>query len=307
MDEEKAARILARELGDKIGRHIVFEESSKDRLIRNSTYFDQIEEPVFYTIKENYITFAKTSEYLTKSLVSSYKSFADANYFFMQNRHVTLSDTPNPQSHFIVTPYTLIGESEKQNIKKLCYKDVPENILNAMKMFSIDNYIESYESYINNCKGYNQSDDFLNFIFSIPYEDQNIQCNKFLLKNSKVRDYHEILTNEYVKGKSFQEYFDCLDNDCQQKVAKYLTNVKERNLSHDSFLWSKGFKETKLDYMQDYKENANNFIKYFKTKNHEDKKTILKDIMNCDYTNKAVADWLNENEIELLRKVSMDG
>ena len=309
MDKEKAARILARELGNKLGRHLVFEECFKESLIKNSKYFEQIEEPVFYTVKDKYITFAKTSEHITKELVYLYQSFADANYFFMQNRSVTLSENPYSQSYFIATPYALIDEIEEKNIRKLYYKNTPANILDAMNVLSIDNYVENYKLYIKNFEFYDQPTDFFNFVFSLPYEDQNIESNKIYLKNNEVKDYFEILKNEYAKGKSFhfQEYFDCLDDDRQKRVVKYLTTVRERDLSHDYFLESRGFKEIKLDYMQIYKENADNFIEYFKSKKQDDKKTILKSIMNCDYTNKAVADWLDENELELVREVSMNG
>ena len=308
MDKEKAARILARELGDNIGRHLVFEECYKETLIKNSTYFEQIENPVFYTVKDQNINFAKTSEHITKELLSLYKSFKYANYFFMQNRSVT-QDANFAQSHFIATPYALIDKSEEKNLEELYYKDVPENILDAMNVLSIDNYAENYRLYIKNSGIYDQPNHFFNFVFSIPHEDQNIECNKIYLKNNVVKDCVNILINEYAQGKSlhFQEYFDCLDYGSQERVVKQLTNVKERYLSQDYFLWSRGFNEIKLDYMQIYKENADNFIEYFKNKNQDDKKTILKRLMNCDYTNKAVADWMDKNEIKLLRKVSMDG
>ena len=178
MDKEKAARVLARELNDKIGRHLVFEECSKKILIKNSTYLKQIEDPVFYTVRDKYINFAKTSEHITKELLSLYKSFKDANYFFMQNRSMTLDENPYPQSHFIATPYVLIDESEEKNIRKLCYKDVPKNILDAMNVLSIDNYVENYKLYIRNFEFYDQPTGFLNFVFRIPDEVQNIECNK---------------------------------------------------------------------------------------------------------------------------------
>ena len=59
--------------------------------------------------------------------------------------------------------------------------------------------------------------------------------------------------------------------------------------------------------MRLYKKDYQEFIEYFRNKKQDEKKTILKSIMNCDYTNEDVASWLHENEIELLREVSMDG
>ena len=112
---------------------------------------------------------------------------------------------------------------------------------------------------------------------------------------------------EYTEGKYFTEYFDCLCNEQQQKVVCCLKLLPEKNLANDSFLWSKGFKEVTLDYMDIYQNDADKFIDYFKSRAPGEKKTILKDIMGCDYNNKPIADWLDENELELMRKVSMDG
>ncbi|MCK5025916.1 MAG: hypothetical protein KAS15_04950, partial [Nanoarchaeota archaeon] len=284
MDNEKAARILARELSANGKRELIIEESHKEHILKNSSAFYQVAAQIYgeqslYKRYDNGFTQA-----IIKNLLSEYSYLEDANYLFITNiaiiEHKQREYGGTSKAPYVVTPYALIGENEKQNIKELCYKDVPENILYAMDVFSIDNYIYEYQDYLQDIY-FNLSDDFFNFIFRIPYENQKIQCNKLILKNSEVRDYPEILTNEYVKGKYFQEYFNCLDNDCQQKVVKYLKHIKERNLSHDSFLWSKGFKEIKLDYMQIYKETEDAFIKYFKSKNHDDKKIILKDIMNC--------------------------
>ena len=150
--------------------------------------------------------------------------------------------------------------------------------------------------------------DFWDFVFTIPYKDQNIESNLNILNNHAGEiDYISILGEEYNKSRHFPEYFNCLDDLQQEKVARCLKALPERNIANDSFLWSRGFKEINRDYMQIYKENSDKFIEYFKSRKPDDKKTILKGIMNCDYTNKTVANWLDENEIDLVREVSMDG
>ena len=312
MDKEKAARILARELGSYEKKKVIIEESHKESLLKNSSAFYQIAAQIYgeQNVYQKYDN--KFTQAIIKNLLSAYSDLEDANYFFITNMSIIEHEQRNyrvvSKVPYVVTPYALIGKNEKQNIKELFYKDVPKNILYAMDVFSIDNHVSNYKSYINNYN-LNASDDFFNFVFNIPDEDQNIERNKSFLQVLQSNDLIEILTNEYTKDKQshFQEYFDCLREYKQKEVVKYLSCAKERNLSHDSFLWSKGFKEIKLDYMQIYKENTDNFIEYFKSRKPDDKKTILKDIMNYDYTNKAAADWLNENEIELLREVSMDG
>ncbi len=147
-----------------------------------------------------------------------------------------------------------------------------------------------------------------NFVFTIPYNDQNIESNQEILKHHAGEiDYISILGDEYNKSRHFPEYFNCLNDLQQQRVVRCLKALPERNLTNDSFLWSKGFKEVNLDYMNLYKNDAEEFAEYFSSRNKEDKKIILKDIINCDYTNKYAADWLNKNELDLVREVSMDG
>jgi len=149
---------------------------------------------------------------------------------------------------------------------------------------------------------------FWDFVFTIPYDDQNIESNQAILKSHAGEiDYISILGDEYSKGRYFPEYFNCLDDLQQERVARCLKDVPERNLANDSFLWSKGFKEIPKDYMKLYKKDADEFIEYFKSKKQDDKKTILKDIMNCDYTNKTATKWLHENELDLVRETSFLG
>ena len=150
--------------------------------------------------------------------------------------------------------------------------------------------------------------EFIELVFSLPKEDQNIDINEKLLHSlPNSNTLIEILYNKYTQGDNFQRYFNAINETAQKETLRILKSIRERNPVYDQFLWDKGFKEVNLDYIQIYKENANNFIEYFKSKKQDDKKTILKSIMNCDYTNKAVVDWLDENEIELVREVSMDG
>ena len=156
----------------------------------------------------------------------------------------------------------------------------------------------------NNNVGY----DFYEFMFQIPHEDQNINVNRQIWgKFPDHLDYTNIMQTEYAKGEHFQEYFNCLNNEQQQKVVDCLDELPKRKLAHDSFLWSKGFKQVTLDYMDIYRDNTGGFIEYFSSCNPDEKKTVLKDIMDCDYANKSVEDWLHEHELELVREVSMDG
>jgi hypothetical protein len=147
---------------------------------------------------------------------------------------------------------------------------------------------------------------FFEFVFSLPYEDQNITANKWLLKNNlKKTDAFKILLKEYSQGRYFQEYFNVLDKLAQEDFVNRLNRVQEKNLVHDSFLWSSGFKNLQLDYISLYKSEAKGFIEYFKSRSIEEKRVVLKDIMVCEATNEEIIDWLNQNESDLIREVGL--
>ena len=150
------------------------------------------------------------------------------------------------------------------------------------------------------------SNEFYNFSFYLPSEDQNIEINKQLLRLYPHKlDYLDIMENEYVQGRHFQKYFDCMGNEEQKTIVRYLADTEKRNLDYDSFLWSKGFKEVSLDYMDLYQNNADGFIKYFDCRKPNDKKIILRCIMDCDFANPGIDNWLHNHELDLLREVSM--
>jgi len=173
-----------------------------------------------------------------------------------------------------------------------------EKIRNIIKYFKRDHLLGKYADLLPS---------FLDFAFTLPYEDRNIEVDKELLKLfSRELDYVDILVKEYSQGEYFQEYFSCLDAGMQEKVVHALKSAPH-NPAHDPFLWKTGFREVDLDYLDLYKENAEGFIEYFSSKNPEERKIILKDIMDCDFVNGDVADWLNKNELELVKEVGLNG
>ena len=95
--------------------------------------------------------------------------------------------------------------------------------------------------------------------------------------------------------------------DAQRQTVNALRSIKIRNPYYDLFLWDKGFKNVNLNHMHLYKKDTDLFIDYFGSRAESEKKKILKDIMACDYTNNQVAKWLEDNEVDLMREVSMDG
>ncbi|MDP2906431.1 MAG: hypothetical protein Q8O03_00675 [Nanoarchaeota archaeon] len=150
--------------------------------------------------------------------------------------------------------------------------------------------------------------EFFNFVFFLPYEDQNITVNKNILKlHSDQIDYIRVMVKEYVSGDNFGKYFECLDGERQKRVVHSLSTISEKRPIYDSFLWSKGFKNLSLNHLELYKNDSKGFIEYFTRKTLEEKKAILKDVMDCEFTNEGAIDWLNENEQDLIREVGFNG
>jgi len=156
--------------------------------------------------------------------------------------------------------------------------------------------------------GIQDSDNFFNFIFTLPYEDQNIEANKSIFKNIPPNfDYAHFLVQEYSNGKYFEDYFDCLDAERQKKVVEHLKSVPVKNQTYNSFLWKKGFKDVDVDYMVMYKTDSESFIDYFAGRTTDEKRIILKDIMDSDFVNEKVTVWLNEGYLDLMREVGFNG
>ncbi|MBL7100569.1 MAG: hypothetical protein ISS23_01300 [Nanoarchaeota archaeon] len=149
---------------------------------------------------------------------------------------------------------------------------------------------------------------FFGFIFSLPYEEQNVKVNKEILRNFMNSDFVvSVLCKEYSGGKFFEEYFDVLDEAVQDRIVRALKHSDLDNIVYNSFLWRKGFKDIDLDYLDLYQKDASGFIEYFKSKDGEEQKIILEDIMDLEFISLDVVDWLNENESKLMKEVSFDG
>jgi len=159
---------------------------------------------------------------------------------------------------------------------------------------------------------YLNDSDFLNFIFSLPYEEQNIDENKEILRRYDPRygarfDYIiNLLAKEYSEGKYFQEYFDCISDRLRKKVIPNINYLK-RNSDHDTYLFKKGFIVDNLDPIRLYKEDSESFMKYFEKISDDSKRFVIEKIYDEQFVNHDVVDWLDENYASLLRDVGFLG
>ncbi|MDP2908807.1 MAG: hypothetical protein Q8N77_03290 [Nanoarchaeota archaeon] len=375
MDKKEATLTLAKESRKKLGYKTVMEAEYKNILIKNASQVYPIANPITFWYEKG-----EVSDYLEEEALTG------ANYIFLEK--ILTEET---RSRFAATPYAIIGEEEKKDLKRLFYKDVSPDVKSAMALLGIKNFIEVYQCYINsgvssfekalqdvedvkfmkefvdfcssleynNCGGVHKKkfecfgglkainsrfrktnlqaristkkgrsplcmtfcpgdvhknnltkiiaelkekiypleqpfeadilNDFYNFVFSIPYDDQNIDVNKAILKSSQDSlDYVRILEREYSQGRYFQDYLNCLDSQNRNCV---LGKIKD---------WS-------TDHLRLYKEDTQGFINYFSAKELKEKKIILRSVMDSDFINEAVIDWLNEHETDLVREVGLNG
>ncbi len=328
MDEEKATKLLVKELVKSNGQKFVTDMAYKKHLLEKalSCYSMKHEEPfsfrskIYWPYKDGYLfsteSYNKGVEDYRGELVKHCKNVNAANYVFVEHTENLSINEKYSLLHLTDTLsfFALIGDKESEEIKRKFYKNVDPEIFRAMNTLNIKHFVHSYKSYEeepNFARYYRPSDSldsFLEFVFAIPYEDQNIEHNKEILRRFYYHtDFIEILIREYSNGKHFQEYFDCFDNSIKKTVFDNLKNVQKRNLANDSFLWYAGFKDIRLDHLEFYKNNTKGFIDYFSNSSVEEKKVIIKDIMNCDTTNEEVVNWLNENHMDLVREVGLNG
>lgn len=150
--------------------------------------------------------------------------------------------------------------------------------------------------------------EFLKFIFELPCEERNLEMDKFLFqKFNQHLDTYTIMLKEYQQGKFFKDFFEILNDSQQKMIVNVINQSNVQNQDYNHYLWMKGSKEIRLDYLKLYKEDSEGFISYYEDRHMEEKKVILKDIMECDFINDKVTEWLNQNESDLIREVSFDG
>jgi len=144
---------------------------------------------------------------------------------------------------------------------------------------------------------------FFDFIFSLPYEDQNIEINKTILKESINIDRFSILQKEYSTGKYFKDYFSVLNREVQETVVEKIKSFPNQNTLLNSWIFNQGF-DVKMSHLELYKTNTQSFITYFERSEKCTQEVIVSDLFNCDHINKDVIAFLEKKYAHLLRDVS---
>jgi len=249
------------------------------------------------------------------------REFPESNYHFIS--HVEEARTYGYDfgsyilKNALVMPIALIGSIEEKVLEEKFYKDVPEDIAEAFGVLNISNFIRYYEIYSSHSRSdfpglcYNlrnhtkPSDEkrileFFEFVFTLPYEDRNKEVNREILNETSNIDFCKILIKEYSEGEQFKDYFSVLESWKQRKVIEKIKELPKQDKFLNSWLFQQGF-TFELDYIELYKEDAQNFIAYFNRSSPELKELIVSDLLNCEFTNPEVIKFLEEKHSNLLR------
>lgn len=114
---------------------------------------------------------------------------------------------------------------------------------------------------------------------SIPPDWQNHEVK---YKLPPIRTLREVIPNDWVPS------------DLQ---------IHERRYEYERRICKNGVVKYHLSL---YRENPDKFIEYFKHRDVNEKKNILKSLLEYDFINEKVVDWLNENESKLVRDVGLN-
>lgn len=174
MDEEKAAKTLTAEIVKRFGSKAVKEKVYKDRLFSTASHCFQVSGSFimgydrFYfegkDTKKGYYNWKFVNSqlnelnekggyicYSTIEQAAQKKEDCDsANYFFIDDQVMASQINGNSNKggmSFFVTPYSVIGKKEIENLRNMFYKDLPHSILSAMHTLKIEDYVELYRIY----------------------------------------------------------------------------------------------------------------------------------------------------------------
>jgi hypothetical protein len=315
--DKENIEILVKSLIEKDPSMIRVKDSSLiPYYLKNSKYMIEIEpedkselkflKSLKPTIEEDFNDLKSEHLKLAKALNTNY-IFASTYY---ENQGVLVS---------VVMPFLIISDKETDFLIQNFYKDVPEKVSKAAEELEIVLYGKIYSYYMQgkidkfgevlheNIEAWDKYSPFLNFVFNLPYEEQNIESNKKIIRAfSSGYDLIKIMTKEYAEGKHFQEYFENISHFEEKKVVESIKCL-ERKPDHDVYLLKKGYIAGEDSAVNLYKQDAQAFINYFRKLSDESRKIIIEKIYEDSFVNQEVVDWLEKSYTDLLREVGFSG
>ena len=157
MEEEKAVKILTKKLVENSGRTIVFNQSHKDKLVKNTDLVYIVGDSKILDYERDYKKYfsqgnqfgilpdMKLKSYEGPSIEEALRGIIpdEANYLF--------ASTPIRWNDYHlgmnVVPYAILGDKECTAIKKMFYKSDDLEVREAIESLKIENFFGLYDLY----------------------------------------------------------------------------------------------------------------------------------------------------------------
>ncbi|MDP2906432.1 MAG: hypothetical protein Q8O03_00680 [Nanoarchaeota archaeon] len=128
------------------------------------------------------------------------------------------------------------------------------------------------------------------------------EVGNFTVEGRRAKMFLETANKVYneIRREIFKEMKDKPENKKLEKLVRTDDQIKEE--VENAFNT-----DPKIYGLRLYRNDTKKFIKFFSKIDKNKKKGLLNEIFSCDYENKEVIDWLNNNEQDLLREAGFNG
>ncbi|MBM3199988.1 hypothetical protein FJZ53_03535, partial [Candidatus Woesearchaeota archaeon] len=306
MEMEKAARLLAKKLVETSGRRVVFDESHKDKLVRNSDFAYVVGDSKIIDYQKDYKKYFSQGSTNKMSIEEALQGIIpeEANYLFASDP-VQWGDNHLGMN---VVPYTIIGKDERSVIKERFYKGDNLEVREAVESLGIENFFLLYNIY--------STKKFLKFYNLLDVLSEN---RFFAEALAKKEHKHVDKLEEFIQG---QEHLDNLnylirmlgpsrgafamnDNVCSDEFSilmkhmgdysdffNFVFNIplEDRDLETNKQLLKRHSSSLSIDtiLLKEYVQ-GNSFIEYFKALD----KPLKENVVNVLEGHKPVNDSYN--------------
>ncbi|PIO04778.1 hypothetical protein COT47_07575 [Candidatus Woesearchaeota archaeon CG08_land_8_20_14_0_20_43_7] len=326
MNKDLATKVLARELMQR-GEYIISKDAhlnyylshakstaiikgeNNEDFFRKSVFIEEEEsdeEDTDYEIDDEDMQSLCDSE-MREHKIELMKQYGANHCFFSSN--LPMRDTYDHQKDLVLSElislFAIIGPKEEETIKKTFYKDVPLVIKESIEALSLDNFMGEYDHYINgewpgSVDGLGpMREEFAEFVFSLPNEEQHYKGNRLIIENSGIEHCTKLMVTAYKRQSSY--FTDLYDNIMNEMTRDMLAEkIKElpaadQNETFNLYLTRKGHHGLRLDYLYLYSKSRDEFIGYVLESSQEKRLEIASAIMDPEVMKDI--DRRNENYI----------
>lgn len=315
MFNEEATRILAREL-HRLGHITVLPSSNLATITQGARSWALVSKSAALeaTRTEGFDTDFSTLEATLKK-----KQPEDSNYAVCDFTYYPGTAGLQPLVAF-TTYYAIITPLEERLLRETFYKDVPLDVQEAMDTLEMRHFIEEYRHYSAGDRDmYNlyRHRDFLDFVFSLPAREQNLEANKTILTNlcspsyGDGTDYYASLMERlYLRKDADEMFMTCfsgIHKEKQEAVAERIAALpkKKQKKALNLQIHDLGFSSVFVEPIELYHRGARQFMPYFRAQDEEMQKRIITALIPLDKRNAECDDALERKYHPLLEECGM--